>query len=126
MTTRNESYIAEINAYRVHEVKKINGVKYVTAMYGDTYESIAEEFEMFEQELLKANEVKYGSKPNAGDIVYLAKKKKKSKEVSVMAQEGETMYQISQRYGIRVRELYKLNNIIYGTPINAGDIIKLR
>ncbi len=126
LTTRNKTYIAEISAYRVHEIKKINGVKYVTAIAGDTYESIAEEFDMFEKELLKANEVKYGANPMPGDIVFLAKKKKKGNTDNVAAKEGETMYQISQKYGIRVRDLYKLNNIIYGTPINAGDIIKLR
>ncbi len=126
LTTRNKTYIAEINAYRVHEIKKINGVKYVTAMPGDTYESIAEEFDMFEKELLKANEVKYGEQPQTGDIVFLSKKKKKGNTDSVVAKEGETMYQISQKQGIRVRELYKINNIIYGTPINTGDVIKLR
>jgi uncharacterized FlgJ-related protein len=126
LATRNKTYIAEINAYRVHEIKKINGVKYVIAMPGDTYESIAEEFDMFEKELLKANEVKYGENPQPGDIVFISKKKKKGNVDSVVAKEGQTMYQISQQQGIRVRELYELNKIIYGTPINAGDVIKLR
>lgn len=123
---KDSSSIAELTAFRSHEIKKINGVKYVVALSGDTYESIAEEFEMFEKELLKANEVQYGANPSAGDIVYLAKKKKRGESASYTAQAGETVYIISQKTGVRVRSLYKLNGLVYGKQVNAGDIIKLK
>ncbi|MDR1678424.1 MAG: glucosaminidase domain-containing protein [Prevotellaceae bacterium] len=118
--------IAEITAYRSHDVQKINGVRCVIALEGDTYASIADEFGMYEGELLRANEVQYGNNPQAGDIVFLTKKKKRGNEDFYTVQEGETVYQISQKKGIRVRALYRLNNIVYGRQVNAGDEIKLR
>lgn len=120
------AYIAEIPAYRTHVVKKINGVKCVTALQGDTYESIAEEFDMFEKELLKANEEPYGTNPKPGEIVFLSKKKGHGDEDSYKVQEGETIYQVSQKTGIRVRDLYRLNGLIYGKQVEAGTVIKLR
>lgn len=124
--SENNEFLAEIPAYRTHQIMKINGVKCVTALPGDTYESIAEEFGLFENEVLKANEVQYGAEPKNGDIVFLAKKKKKGNKASYTVKAGETVYIISQKEGVRVRELYKLNNIVYGKQVNEGDIIKLR
>lgn len=119
-------YIAEITAFRSHEIKTINGIKYVQALPGDTYASIADEMEMYEKELLKANEVQYGANPKTGDIVFLAKKKRKGETDTYTVQPGETVYLISQKTGIRVRTLYSLNGLVYGKQMNAGDIIKLR
>ncbi len=123
---KEENYIAEISPYRTHEISKINGVKHVIALPGDTYQSIAEEFEMYEKELLKANEVQYGAEPKAGDIVFLRKKKKKGSKGTYTVQKGETIYEISQKTGIRVRTLYKINDLVYGKQKKEGDIIKLR
>jgi flagellum-specific peptidoglycan hydrolase FlgJ len=123
---KDTAFIAEIPAYRTHVVKKINGVKYVEVLQGDSYESIAEEFDMFEKELLKANELQYGATPQPGDIVFLSKKKGKGDEEAYTVQQGETMYQISQKKGIKVRSLYRLNNLVYGKSVNPGDVIKLR
>lgn len=122
----DSSYIAEVSAFRSHEVKKINGVKCVIAMSGDTYASIAEEFDMFEKELLKANEVQYGANPAPGDIVFLAKKKGRGEAATYTVKAGETVYIISQKTGIKVRTLYRLNGLVYGKQVNAGDVIKLK
>lgn len=122
-----KTYIAEITPYRIHPVQKINGVKSVVAVVGDTFESIASEFGLFEKELRKANELKYGSMPKDGDIVFLYKKKNKGKKgASYTVQEGETMYQISQKQGIKERKLYKINGLVFGSALNAGDVLKLR
>lgn len=123
---KDDSGIAEITPYRTHHVNKINGLKEVIALPGDTYQSIADELDMYESELLKANELQYGATPQPGDIVFLQKKKKKGAEDTYVVQKGETIYQISQKTGIRVRYLYRLNGLIYGKQMNAGDVIKLR
>ena len=119
-------YLADIEPFRTHAVEEINGVKCVIAKEGDTYAGIADEFAMFEKELLKANEVKYGSNPKPGDIVFLAKKKKRGTGDSYLFREGDTMYNVSQLKGIRVRALYRINNMIYGKQPEVGAVIKLR
>ncbi len=123
---KEESYIAEISPFRTHEITKINGIKSVVALPGDSYKSIADEFDLFEKELLKANEVQYGAELKSGDIVFLKKKKKKGSSNSYTVQKDETVYQISQKTGIRVRSLYKINDLVYGKQVKEGDTIKLR
>jgi len=119
-------YIADITAFRTHEVKKINDVNYVVAKEGDTYSSIADELSMFEKELLNANEVQYGTNPKAGDIVFLSKKKNKGAEDTYTFKEGDTMYLISQMKGIKERSLYRTNGLIFGDQPAVGTVIKLR
>lgn len=120
------TYIAEIDAFRTHTVQKINGVKCIIAKEGDSYASIADEFELYEKELLKANEVQYGAKINTGDIVYFSKKKKTASIENYVFKEGDTMYAISQLKGIKVRSLYRLNGLIYGKQPEVGTLIKFR
>ena len=121
----NDEYMGEISAYRTHTVQKINGVKCVIAMNGDTYEAIADEFGKFTSEILKANDVKTGAQPKAGDIVYISKKKK-SGTGTYTAKEGETLYDISQKTGVRLRSLYRINGLVYGKQVSAGDVIRLK
>lgn len=120
------TYIADISPFRTHELQKINGIKCVIAQYGDTYASIAEEFGMFEKELLRANEVKYGAVLKADDIVFLAKKKKSANSETYLFREGDTMYGVSQLKGIKVRSLYRINGLIYGKEPQVGTVIKLK
>ena len=121
----NDEYMGEISSYRTHDVQKINGVKCVIAMNGDTYKAIADEFGKFTSEILKANDVKTGAQPKAGDIVYISKKKK-SGTGTYTAKEGETLYDISQKTGVRLRNLYRINGLVYGKQVSAGDVIRLK
>lgn len=100
-------------------------MKCVVAYRGDTYEAIAEEFGKFESELLKYNEVKYGAQPKIGEYVYLQKKKKTGNGTYV-AENGETVYDIAQRTGVRLKSLYELNGLTYGKEVKAGDVLRLK
>ena len=66
-----------------------------------------------------------------GDILYLRKKKSKaSKEYKNnphIVQPGQSMYDIAQMYGIRLKKLYKLNKLKPRKyQIEVGDTIRLR
>lgn len=123
--TDGEGFIGEIDAYRVHQIKKVNGVKCVEALPGDTYEAIAEEFGKFESEIFKANDVQAGATPKTGTNVFIKKKKKEGKG-TYEVQEGETLYDISQKVGVRLRSLYRINDLVYGKQVKEGDIIRLK
>ncbi|MBN1463395.1 MAG: LysM peptidoglycan-binding domain-containing protein [Paludibacteraceae bacterium] len=81
---------------------------------------------MYEKELLRANEVKYGTVLKADDIVFLAKKKKSANSETYLFREGDTMYSVSQLKGIKVRSLYRINGLIYGKEPQVGTVIKLK
>ena len=111
-----------------HQPYKTHGLVYVIAVEGDTYASIAEEFGFKEKDLLKYNEVPKGFPLNEGDIVYFQKKKSKADEpyYQHVIQVGESMHGITQKYGIRLRNLYRLNKKNYDYVPEEGDVLKLR
>ena len=64
----------------------------------------------------------------AGSVAYLKQKKGqavKGLEKHVV-EEGETMRSIAQRYGVRMKNLYKINGMADTDVPREGDIIKLR
>ena len=105
-----------------------NGVPFVNASEDETYASIAASNNLFLREILRYNDADSGQALEPGSPVYLKPKKKqavKGLEKHVV-EDGETMRGISQRYGIRLKNLYKMNGMTEVDVPREGDIIKLR
>lgn len=105
-----------------------NGVPFVYSVEGETYQSIAASYNLFEREILKFNEASKGDRLLPGTVVYLKPKKKqaaKGLEKHVF-ESGDTMRAISQRFGVRLDKLYKMNGMPEGYAPKEGDIIRLR
>ena len=111
-----------------HQPFKTHGLIYVVAVEGDTYEGIADEFSFKAKDLLKYNEVPKGFPLNGGDIVYFEKKKSRADKpyFEHVVQIGESMHSISQKYGMKVKNLYKMNRKNYEYVPEEGDVLKLR
>lgn len=111
-----------------HTPYKTGGLVYVIAKRGDTYEAIAKEFGFSAKDLCKYNEVPEDFPLNEGDLVYFQKKKKKADEpyYDHVVKVGESMYSISQVYGIQVKQLYKINKLDSEYIPTEGDVLKLR
>ena len=64
-----------------------------------------------------------------GDILYLEEKNKKADKEHVVhvLRSGESLYSVSQKYGIRLKNLYKLNKMNEDAPApEVGTILRLR
>lgn len=105
-----------------------NGVVFIYSVEEETYASIAQSNRLFLRELLRFNELKKDVPLPEGTIVYLQKKKNQAAEGLQMhvIEKGETLRGISQRYGVRMKRLCRLNDIQNPNVIREGDIIKLR
>lgn len=107
-----------------------NDLVYVVARKGDTYERIAQDLDMKTSRLRSFNEVDKTYALQEGDVVYLAKKKKHVakaiRRTFHRVAPGESMYSISQRYGIRLERLYRYNYLLPDYQIRVGDLIYLR
>jgi membrane-bound lytic murein transglycosylase D len=61
-----------------------------------------------------------------GQIVYVQPKRRNASQSWHVMQDGETMYDISQKYGVRLSMLYRRNSDIKSNsqlaPGNAGQI----
>ena len=123
----DESIINEFKL--IHKMRRKWGLYYITAYDGDTYSGIADEFGISKRKLMSYNDLSRKDKaPANGDILYLQDKKdacadKKAHKV----RRGETLYSISQLYGIRLKSLKKLNKKASDTaPLPTGSYIRLQ
>lgn len=109
-------------------VVEINDVRCTILYPGETLSSIAMKYDIPKQKLLEFNETTDEHDINEGDIVFLDKKKKKYEGArdDYRVKEGETLYQISQQFGIRLSNLRKMNNKDLFTKLRTGELIRLK
>lgn len=117
-----------INPYGEHKILQNNGVKFIIAVKGDTYNSIADELRISENKLRKYNEIEENMPLIAGQRVYIkAKKKKASKGIDTyMIRRGDSMYSISQEFGVKIQSLYDMNKMPYSEGAKEGKVLKMR
>lgn len=110
------------------EIFSQNGVKFIIADGYETYSLIAKEFGLFKGDILRYNDLNKDKKIEQGTIIYLEPKKRQAAKHldKHVIEEGETLYSLSQRYAVKLSQLYKYNNIRKGTEPLPGTIIKLR
>ncbi len=122
------SPIGNIAAIQVHQVLKNNHVRYIITLQGDTYGSIADEFNISEKNLRAYNEITGYAPLTPGTQLYLQYKKNKAGKAypTHIIREGETMYQIAQTYAIKTEKLYLLNRMPFSEGAKTGQVLKLR
>ena len=112
-----------------HQPYIANGLVYIVVRQGDTWKSISKEFDISRKKLRKYNDLYKGYELKVGDILYLEKKNRRADKehiVHVLCA-GESMYSISQKYGVRLKRLYKLNKMSEDEPTpEVGTILRLR
>ena len=106
--------------------KSENGLKYVLAETGDTYDIIATEQSLWMWELLAFNDCEKDQQLAQGDLVYLEMKKKKSNSEFYVVKEGETLHYISQLHGIQLAKLQYKNRLKKDQKIQVGQKLFLR
>lgn len=106
---------------------KNNDVSYIYASAGDTYSSIAKEYNLFKREILSFNDLKVEQDLIAGDVVYIERKKNHSSSISShKLKSDEDLHYIAQKYGIRLKSLLKINKLKTEFDINEDLLIKLK
>lgn len=118
------------NGQALHAIKVFNKNYYLIARRGDTFKSIADEICISYRKLAKYNERDKRDRLDEGEIVWLKKKQKKApkdyKGRLHYVKNGESMYTIAQNYGIRLKNLYKMNHLSPDYQIRVGDALRLR
>ena len=111
-----------------HKSGHRNGVRYIVAKQGDTFESLAYQLNMYERTLRRYNDALDTRELEAGDLVYIYPKKCRAdrKHRYCTVRKGDTAWGLSQKYGIKLKSLYKLNGIPYGTPLTTVQRLDLR
>lgn len=124
-----DDYRVTINAHAGYDVYATNGVHYVVAKRGDTFENIGAKFRISPRNLRKFNDLKdRKAQPAMGETVYIERKKKRWEQNARqhVARAGETAYAIGQSYAIRTRSVEKMNRLKRGAEIEQGRHIRLK
>ncbi len=112
-----------------HPIHLCNRNYYIVAREGDSFKSISRELGIAYYKLAKYNERDKGDSLSKGDIIYLNKKQTKAdktyKNSPHVVKAGESMYSISQKYGIRLKSLYKMNKLSADYSISEGDTLRV-
>ena len=110
-----------------HQVYIANDIAYVVARDGDTFQFLGKEFDISWRKLVKYNDLHKDYTLEAGDIIYLkGKRKKAAKPYTVyIVRDGDSMHSISQKYGIRLKNLCNMNRRTPDSEVKAGQQIRL-
>ena len=118
-----------VQGKQLHPIKMYNKNYYVYARRGDTFRLLGEETGISYRKLAKYNERHKNDPLREGEIVWLKKKQKRApkdyKDHLYYVRQGDSMYSIAQKYGIRVKSLYRLNRLRPDYELHVGDALRL-
>lgn len=114
--------------YEYHDMDSKWGLPYVVVRDGDTQRLIAREFELYAYQIRRYNDFPRGYKLKAGDIVYLKAKRRRAQKpyTTHTLQPGESLHDVSQKYGIKLKRLLSRNKISGERVPRVGDVLRLR
>lgn len=117
-----------INPLHARQIIKINDLDAVVAREGDSYEILAQALGLEAWEIYRFNDHGGAYRPKPNEVVYIEAKKRrapKNQEFHTVS-EGETMHFISQKYGLKLKPLYRRNRMKPGEQPQVGETIHLR
>lgn len=113
-----------------HQPYLVNDIVCYRAIAVDDWDILASELGVKKKKLLKYNECEDTYTQLEGMNVFIGKKKSKAakqyKNYWHKVQRGESMYSISQLYGVRIKNLYKMNFKSVDYIPAEGDLLKVR
>lgn len=111
-----------------HQVYIANGLAYIVARDGDTFKNLGKEFDISWRRLVDYNDLHSDYTLVDGDIIYLKSKKRKASKPNTIyrVKDGDSMHSISQKYAIRLKNLYKMNKKDGDYIPEVGDVLRLR
>ena len=119
-----------VGGQQLHPIKIYNKNYYIVAREGDTFRLIGEEINISYRKIARYNERDKNDPLKPGEIIWLKKKQKKApkeyKDRLHYVRAGESMYSIAQKYGIRLKSLYKMNHLSPDYDLRIGDELRLR
>lgn len=103
-----------------------NNIKYVKASKGDTPETLAKKMEMGPWQITAYNNVKKNYRFTDGQIVYLQPKRNKAAVSYHLVRNGDSIWTISQKYGVKMSKIRKYNKLTKNAKLKNGQKIYLR
>ncbi|WP_111671332.1 LysM peptidoglycan-binding domain-containing protein [Algoriphagus litoralis] len=104
----------------------VNELDGVLAAKTTTPSKFADEIGVKEKKFLRLNDMENGERIETGKYYYTEKKKSSAEVETHIVLPGETLWSISQKYGIRLASLKSKNRIRKDADLKAGMVLNLR
>jgi LysM repeat protein len=108
------------------QILRMGILKYIIVRPNDSFERIAKETDKDLWQLYKFNDLIPSDKLVSGQKLYLQPKHRNASESFHIVEKGETMKSISQFYGIKLKQLYKKNNMREWEEPTVGQELYMR
>lgn len=117
-----------VDIYDQRNVSECNGAKFIVAKEGDTFDKLAEQYDIMRWQLYKYNELNSDSIIRPGQRIFIQPKRNKASRGNdfYTAVDGDKMYQIAQNYGVKLKKLYSMNEMKPGDEPTPGTKLYLR
>jgi LysM repeat protein len=122
---------AKDSFFQTHTVYAHNKNYFIIVEVGDNMATISKETGISLKKLYQYNDLPLDYAPTQGDLIYFKKKQKcaskqfKKNPIHIV-EANQSLFDISQLYGIRLKSLYKLNQLDPSHEIKPGDILRIR
>lgn len=124
--TEKRTYPKEINPglSDQHAVPmQINGVNAILSGKMDNLNSLAAEAGISPDRFMKYNDMRAGQEIVPGEVYYTEKKRGKARISFHIARKGETLWDVAQRYGIRLSKLARNNRMEESSKLREGRVL---
>ena len=115
-----------IDAFSSRKILNMNGVDYVVAKKGDNFRSLAQELQLGYWQLPKYNEMDENTSLVEGQFVYIQPKKSEGIIPLYIVKPGDTILKIAQENGIKIKYIYKYNNLSADARVEPGQQLFLK
>ncbi|RSK35421.1 LysM peptidoglycan-binding domain-containing protein [Hymenobacter metallilatus] len=105
---------------------RVNGLKAVVALPGDTKESLAKRAGVKLRKFMQFNDLFAFDNITAGQPYFVQKKRDKAAVEYHAAQPGESVVTISQKYGIRAKAIWSKNRMARNEELRPGRVLWLQ
>lgn len=104
----------------------INGKNGIQARTGDTPQRLADLGDISLEKFLRFNDLKGNERLVPGQVYYLKRKRARAAVEEHVVTQGETVWEVSQRYGIKMKDLLRKNRMARVEKLRHGRVLWLR
>ena len=125
-TDETDDFEAIVIGTNNRKVYMNNRTKFIYAKKGDSFASIAEDFELKTNELYRYNDLPKDYKLKENERIYVQPKRRRAQTDFHVVRKNETMWSISQLYAIKLKLLYKKNRMESTNKLEIGQKLWLK
>ena len=103
-----------------------NGIKAIQARKGDNIDKLAMQAGISKKRFMRYNDLRRFDWIVPGQVYYIKRKRRRAQVPFHVVKAGETLWEISQEYGIRMKHLLKKNRMEKIQKLQTGRVIWMR